>query len=236
MIRCALLSIALLTLAGFALAEAPKYRGLSAVPFTEVRFSDEFWTPRLETNREKSLPHNFEWCEKTGRISNFAKAGKLMEGKFQGTYYNDSDVYKVIEGASYYLAANPDPALNKTVDDVIAKIAAAQQPDGYLFTFHTLNDPGKRWTDLRNGHELYCAGHLIEAAVAHFRATGKPALLDVAVKFADHIDGVFGPTKRHGVGGHEEIELALVKLYQVTGQRKYLELAKFFIDIRGERS
>ncbi len=236
MIRCLLLSIVLLILAGFAIAEAPKHRGLSAVPFTEVKFSDEFWTPRLEINREKSLPHNFEWCEKTGRISNFAKAGKLMEGKFEGILYNDSDVYKMLEGASYSLTIHPDPKLEKAVDDVIAKIAAAQQPDGYLYTFHTLKDPSKRWTNLRNGHELYCAGHLIEAAVAHFRATGKRTFLDVAVKCADCIDGVFGPTKRHGVGGHEELKLALVKLYQVTGQKKYLELAKFFIDIRGERS
>ena len=236
MIRCLLLSIALLTFAGFAFAEAPKHRVLSAVPFTEVKFSDEFWTPRLEINREKSLPHNFEWCEKTDRISNFAKAGKLMEGKFQGIFFNDSDVYKMLEGASYSLAIHPDPTLEKTVDDVIAKIAAAQQPDGYLYTFHTLKDPSKRWTNLRNGHELYCAGHMIEAAVAHFRATGKRTFLDVAVKCADCIDGVFGPTRRHGVGGHEEIKLALVKLYQVTGQQKYLELAKFFIDIRGERS
>jgi hypothetical protein len=216
-------------------AEGPKFRKFSAVPFTEVKFQDVFWTPRLVTNREKSLPHNFEWCEKTGRISNFAKAGKLMEGKFEGIFFNDSDVFKVLEGASYSLAAHPDPAMEKTIDDILVKIAAAQQPDGYLNTYYTLAEPGKRWTNLKDMHELYCAGHLIEGAVAHYRATGKRTFLDVAIKYADHIDSVFGPTKRHGLCGCEEVELALVKLYQTTGQQKYLDLSKFFIDMRGNK-
>ena len=159
-----------------------------------------------------------------------------MEGKFQGLVFNDSDVYKVLEAASYSLAAHPDPALEKTVDEIIAKIAAAQQPDGYLNTYFTLAEPGKRLTNLRDMHEMYCCGHLIEAAVAHFRATGKRTLLDVAIKYADFIDGVFGPTKRQGVPGHEEIELALVKLSQATGQEKYATLAKYFIDTRGDKS
>jgi len=234
--RFFLLGIALLSLARVASAEGPAYRRLSAVPFTEVQFHDVFWTPRLETNRAVSLPHNFQWCERTGRINNFAKAGKLMDGKFEGICFNDSDVYKVLEGASYSLAAHPDPALEKTVDAVIAKIAAAQQPDGYLNTYYTLAEPGKRWTNLRDKHELYCAGHLIEAAVAHWRATGKRTLLDAAVKYADYIDSVFGPTKRQGCPGHEEIELALIKLYQATGREKYFDLAKYFIDVRGDRS
>jgi DUF1680 family protein len=217
-------------------AEEPKHRTLSAVPFTEVHFRDAFWAPRQETSREESLPHNFAWCEQTGRIANFARAGKLEAGKFQGIYFNDSDVYKVLEGASYSLAAHPDSVLEKTVDGVIAKIAAAQQPDGYLNTYYTLAEPGKRWTNLATMHELYCAGHLIEAAVAHYRATGKRSLLDVAVKFADCIDNTFGPTKRHGLCGHEEIELALVKLYQTTGQQKYLDLARFFLEMRGNKA
>ena len=214
----------LLVSAAIAADDVPKHRLLSGVPFTDVKLEDEFWKPRIETNRTASLPHNIEWCKKTGRIDNFAKSGKLMEGKFQGLVFNDSDVYKVLEAASYSLAAHPDPALEKTVDEIIAKIAAAQQPDGYLNTYFTLAEPGKRLTNLRDMHELYCCGHLIEAAVAHFRATGKRTLLDVAVKYADFIDGVFGPTKRQGVPGHEEIELALVKLSQATGQEKYAAL------------
>ena len=224
----------LLTTATFSLAaETPSHRVLKAVPFTEVHFQDTFWMPRLVTNHETSLPHNFEWCENTGRISNFAKAGKLEQGKFKGLCFNDSDVYKVLEGASYSLATSPDPALEKTVDEVIAKIASAQQPDGYLNTYFTLTGPDKRWSNLGTMHELYCAGHLVEAAVAHYRATGKRTLLDVALKFVDYIDSVFGPTKRRGLPGHEELELALVKLYQLTGQQKYLDLAEFFIDMRG---
>jgi DUF1680 family protein len=217
-------------------AESPKHRVLTEVPFTAVKFQDEFWAPRLETNRVQSLPHNFQWCEKTGRITNFDKAARRMEGKFQGFMFNDSDVYKVLEAASYSLAAHPDPALEKQADDIIARIVAARQPDGYLNTYYTLAEPGKRWTNLRDMHEMYCAGHLIEAATAYFRATGKRSLLDAAVKMADHIDGVFGPTKRQGVPGHEELELALVKLFQVTGQQKYFDLAKYFIDTRGDKT
>jgi DUF1680 family protein len=216
-----------------AAAEAPKHLALRAVPFTEVKVGDRFWAPRIETNRAKSLPHNFKWCEETGRISNFVKAAR-REGKFEGIYFNDSDVYKVLEGASYSLADRRDPALEKTVDEVIAKIASAQQPDGYLNTYYTLAEPGKRWTNLAAMHELYCAGHLIEAAVAHYRATGKKTLFDVAVKFADHIDAMFGPGKEPGICGHEEIELALVKLYQVTGNERYMTLARRMLDLRGD--
>jgi len=206
---------------------------LSGVPFTQVKIADDFWSPRLKTNREQSLPHNFEWCEKTGRISNFDKAAK-KEGKFQGIFFNDSDLYKVLEGASYSLSTHPDPALDKQVDETIARIAAAQQGDGYLNTYYTLVEPDKRWSNLPVRHELYCAGHMFEAAVAHFRATGKRTFLDVACRYADYIDTIFGPApKRNGVPGHEEIELALVKLYQVTGNEKYFKLAKFFVDMRG---
>jgi hypothetical protein len=217
-------------------ADGPKHRKLSAVPFTEVKVRDDFWAPRIRTNREKSLPHTFQWCEKTGRLSNFAKAGKLMEGEFEGIYFNDSDVYKVLEGAAYSLADHPDPVLEKMVDDVIAKIAAAQQENGYLNSYYTLKAPDKKWTNLRGMHELYCAGHLTEGAVAHHRATGKRTLLDVAVKFADRIDEIFGPQKRHDVPGHEELELALVKLYELTGEERYFDLAKFFLDVRGDES
>jgi DUF1680 family protein len=217
-------------------AEAPQHRKLSAVPFTAVKVQDDFWAPRIRINREKSLPHNFKWCEQTGRFSNFAKAGGSTQGKFEGIYFNDSDVYKVLEGAAYSLADHPDPVLQKMTDEVIAKIASAQQKDGYLNTFFTLAQPGKRWTNLSAMHELYCAGHMIEGAVAHYRATGKKAFLDVAVKFADHIDREFGPGRRPDPCGHEEIELALVKLFQATGEKRYFDLAKFFIDARGDAS
>jgi uncharacterized protein len=208
-------------------------RKLRPVYFTDVKITDSFFAPRIETNRKVSIPHNLDWCEKTGRISNFAKAGKLMEGQFQGIYYDDSDLYKVLEGASYSLAQSPDPELERRLDEIIAKIAAAQHPDGYINTYYTIKEPGKRWTNLKDMHELYCGGHLIEAAVAHHRATGKRNLLDVAIKFADHVDGVFGPDKRHDVCGHEEIELALIKLYHLTGDQKYFKLAQFFLDMRG---
>jgi len=215
-------------------APAPKLGKLVGVPFTQIKLHDAFWGPRLKTNREKSIPHNFRWCEETGRISNFDKAAGRLEGKFEGIFFNDSDVYKVLEGASYALADHPDPALDKEVDAVIAKIAAAQQPNGYLNTYFTLVEPDKKWINFRKMHELYCAGHLIEAAVAHHRATGKRSFLDVALKLADHLAETFGPDKRLEVPGHEEVELALVKLYQLTGQEKYLKLAEFFVSIRGD--
>ncbi len=230
-----LAALALLTIVTTAQAEGPKHRRLTAVPFTEVKIQDEFWAPRIKTNREKCLPHNFKWCEQTGRFNNFAKAGGLMEGKFEGIFFNDSDVYKVLEGAAYSLADHPDPKLDKMFDDVVAKIAAAQQPNGYLNSYYTLVEPDKKWTNCRVKHELYCAGHMIEGAVAHYRATGKKNFLDVAVKFADRIDAIFGPDKRWDVPGHEEPELALVKLYELTGEERYFNLAKFFIDARGDK-
>jgi len=209
---------------------------LQAVPFTDVQITDAFWAPRIETNRTRTLPHNFKWCRQTGRFSNFAKAGGKAEGGFQGIFFNDSDVYKVLEGAAYSLQAHPDPKLEKDLDQVIAWIAAAQRPNGYLNSYYTLKEPKNKWTNCRVRHELYCAGHLFEAAVAHHRATGKKTLLDVATRLADRIDEIFGPDKRHDVPGHEEIELALVKLYRVTGREKYLKLAKFFLDIRGRKT
>jgi uncharacterized protein len=211
----------------------PPHRKLKAVPFTDVKVRDGFWAPRLQTNREKSLPHNFKWCEETRRFANFAVAAGLEQGKFEGIYFNDSDVYKVLEGASYSLADHPDPVLDKMTDEVISKIAAAQRPSGYLNTYYTLVEPGKEWTDCAVKHEMYCAGHLIEAAVAHFRATGKRNLLDVAIKFADYLDAMFGPGKRTDVPGHEELELALVKLYELTGEERYLKLSQFYLQARG---
>ena len=206
---------------------------LNAVPFTQVKLTDNFWAPRIEINRTVTLPQCFHQCEITNRIRNFEIAGGLKEGKFDGIYFNDSDVYKVVEGASYSLWVHHDPELDKYLDDLIAKFALAQQKDGYLNTYFTLVEPDKRWTNLPVMHELYCAGHLFESAVAHYQATGKRNLLDIAIKFADYIDSVFGEDRLIGVAGHEEIELALVKLFEVTGEERYLNLAKFFIDKKG---
>jgi DUF1680 family protein len=219
-------------IASHVVAETPATQ-VQAVPFQDVRVKDDFWTPRIETNRKVTVEANLLQCERTGRIRNFAVAGKLEEGKHEGALYNDSDVYKVIEGVAYTLAGHPDADLEKRADAVIDKIAAAQQADGYLNTYYTLVKPNERWKNIQYGHELYCAGHLIEVAVAYKQATGKTKLLDVARKFADHIAGVFGPDKRQDCCGHEEIELALVKLYGATGEKKYLDLAVFFLDVRG---
>jgi DUF1680 family protein len=206
---------------------------LTPVPFTQVRLTDQFWSPRLETNRAATIPHVFKMCETTGRIDNFAKAAGVMPGEFRGIYYDDSDVYKAIEGAAYSLTTHPDPELDKYLDVLIAKIAAAQRPDGYLNTYFTLTGLDARYTNLKDKHELYCAGHLFEAAVAHHRATGKRTLLDVATKFADQIASVFGPGKRRDVEGHEEIELALVKLADATNNPAYRDLARHFLHLRG---
>lgn len=214
--------------------------GLKAVPFTAVRVDDSFWRPRIETNRTVTIPTNFEKSEETGRISNFARAGGLEEGPHQGLHYDDSDVFKIIEGAAYSLSQTPDPKLEAYLDDLIAKIAAAQEEDGYLYTIRTLEAVAtskragqERWSYLVHSHELYNVGHLYEAAVAHYRATGKRTLLDVAIENADLITEIFGPGKNHDVPGHQEIEIGLAKLYQVTGEEKYLQLAKFFLDQRG---
>ncbi|MHC4759689.1 MAG: glycoside hydrolase family 127 protein, partial [Planctomycetota bacterium] len=153
----------------------------------------------------------------------------------EGAFFNDSDLYKIIEGAAHSLQLHPDPELEKYVDSIIDKIAAAQWGDGYLYAFYSVpkRQPEKRWTDTRVKHELYCAGHFFEAAVAYYQATGKPKALNVAKGLADYIDSVFGPDGKHDIPGHQEIEIGLVKLYQVTGNRKYLALGKFFLDERG---
>jgi hypothetical protein len=212
------------------------------VPFTAVRVEDGFWTPRMETNRVTTVWYDFQKCEETGRIDNFAKAGKLMKGEFRGTPFDDSDVFKVIEGAAYTLAVHPDPKLDKYLDALIVKIAAAQEPDGYLYTARTIDPKCRldffgpaRWSRLAGSHELYNAGHLYEAAVAHFQATGKRSLLSVAIKSADLICRTFGPApgQLQEPPGHEEIEIGLVKLFRATGSRKYLEQARFFCDLRG---
>ena len=202
------------------------------VPFTRVRIEDRFWSKRLRAHQSATLKACIEQCEKTGRFSNFAKAGGLMEGEFEGIYYNDSDVYKVIEGIAYSLMNHPDRELEERTDALIDWIVAAQEDDGYLQTYFTLKEPDRKWTDM-NKHECYCAGHLIEAAIAYKQATGKTKLFDAARRLADHIDSLFGPGKRHWVTGHQELELALVKLYAETDDSRYWKLAHFLLEERG---
>lgn len=209
--------------------------GLRPVPFTQVQVSDNFWAPRRETNRLVSIPVNFANLEKYGNLENLRLAARKATTGYRGPVFMDSDVYKALEAASYSLATDPDPALEKQLDDIIAILAAAQQPDGYLNSYFTVKEPSQRWKNLRDWHELYCAGHLFEAAVAHYEATGKRTFLDIATRFADHIANTFGPGRRMGYPGHPEIELALVKLARVTGEQKYFNLARFFIENRGRK-
>jgi DUF1680 family protein len=208
----------------------------SLLPLNNVTIDGGFWGPRLEINRQRTLPIEYKQCKDTGRIDAFRLDWKPGAGPAPHIFW-DSDVAKWIEAASYALNSHPDAALEGVVDETIALIASAQQADGYLNTHFTVVEPGKRWTNLRDRHELYCAGHLIEAGVAHFQATGKRALLDVVCRYADHIAAVFGPgpAQKRGYPGHEEIELALVKLYRATGERRYLDLSLYFINERGSQ-
>jgi DUF1680 family protein len=231
---CSLCSV----LASFSQAAPPSdssFAKLRAVPFTDVQIRDSFWAPRRDTNRLASIPVNFDNLEKAKNLENLRLAGKRETNGFTGPVFMDSDVYKALEAAAYSLATNPDPALDRRVDEIIAILAAAQMPDGYLNSYYTVKEPGRRWVNLRDNHELYCAGHMFEAAVAHYQATGKRNFLSIATRFADNIDSVFGPGKRMGYPGHPEIELALVKLWQVTGERRYFELARFFVENRGRK-
>jgi hypothetical protein len=215
---------------------------ITPVPFTNVQLHDNFWLPRILTNTEVTIPIAFQQSEETGRIKNFEIAGGLKKGGFCSKYaFDDSDVFKIIEGASYSLMIKPDPEMETYLDSLIFKISLAQEDDGYLYTNRTIMGDsamemaGKsRWVnESEHSHELYNAGHLYEAAVAHFQATGKRTLLDIAIKNANLIDKEFGWGKIEKYPGHQEIEIGLVKLYRVTGEKKYLDLAKFFLDVRG---
>jgi DUF1680 family protein len=204
------------------------------VPFTSVTLDGGLWGRLMETNRRATLPIEYKKCKETGRIDAFRLDWKPGQPNPPHIFW-DSDVSKWIEAAAYSLATHPDPELEKQVDDAVDLIAGAQQPDGYLNTHFTVVEPEKRWTNLRDCHELYCAGNLLEGAVAYHAATGKRKFLDVACRYADYIDATFGPREgqKRGYCGHEEIELALVKLHHATGVRRYLDLAAFFIDERG---
>jgi DUF1680 family protein len=212
--------------------DAQNYQ-LKPVPFNQVTINDNFWAPRLASHANVTL----ETCiaqmqDSTERINNFARAAGIMEGQHQGIYFDDSDVYKAMEGIAYSLINNPNPEREALLDKWIKLIAGAQQEDGYLNTFYTLNHPDERWTDMEK-HEMYCGGHMIEAAVAHYKATGKETFLNVAINFADYLAKNFGPGKKHWVAGHQEIELALVKLYHETNDKKYLDLAYWLLEERG---
>ncbi len=205
------------------------------IPLTEVQIDDSFWNERLRINREVSLPYQYWQCKETGRIDAFKLQWQPGTGSAPNIAW-DSDVAKWVEAASYSLATHPDADLAAQLEEVVSLIASAQQPDGYLNTHFTQVDQEKRWENLQDAHELYCAGHLFEAAVAHFQATGKRDLLDVACRYADYISTVFGweEGKIHGYCGHEEIELALVKLYRATREKRYLELSRYFVEERGQ--
>ena len=202
------------------------------IPFQSVKIASSFWTPVIETVATATVRVCLDKCEETGRLDNFRKAAGRMEGPFCGIYYDDSDVYKVLEGAAYCLKLHPDAETEARVDGIIDDICAAQQPDGYINTFYTLTGPEKRWTDM-GMHEDYCIGHLIEAAVAYFQATGKDALLQCAIRAADHMMALFGPGKRHWVVGHEEPELALVRLWRLTGEKRFLAFSSWLLSERG---
>jgi len=207
----------------------------------DVSVTGGFWLPRIETNRLVTLRSDFAKCRETGRIANFTNAAVRAWGTHKGMYYDDSDVYKVMEGAAYCLAEHPDPELDAYMTWLIGQMAKAQEPDGYLYTARTLGAGSvrkwPRWEWLHTGHELYNMGHMIEAAVALKEATGRTDFMDIAVKNADLICRTFGygPTEIRDTSGHQEIELALCRLFRATGERRYLEKAKFFLDMRGRR-
>ncbi|AHJ98272.1 glycoside hydrolase family 127 protein [Hymenobacter swuensis] len=215
---------------------------IQAVSFTKVKLADSFWLPRLKTNTDVTIPASFQRCEATNRVKNFEMAA-ARQGKFATIFpFDDTDIYKTIEGASYSLKLYPDEKLDEYMGLLIKKVAAAQEPDGYLYTARTI-DPAhphewagpERWVKERElSHELYNAGHLYEAAAAHYEATGKKNLLNIALKNADLVCATFGPGKRAVAPGHEIVEMGLVKLYRVTGKPEYLSTAKFFLDQRGQ--
>jgi len=214
---------------------------IQPVPFTSVKLTDQFWTKRIETNRTATIPASFARCESTGRVKNFVMAAE-HQGKFCTAYpFDDTDIYKTIEGASYSLAVHPDPKLSAYIDSLIDTIGKAQEPDGYLYTARSI-DPvhpqswagAERWiNEQKSSHELYNCGHMYEAAAAHYMATGKRNFLNIALKNADLLVRTFGPDKKHVAPGHEIVEMGLVRLYRITGKKDYLSLAKFFIDQRG---
>ncbi|MCE5198058.1 MAG: beta-L-arabinofuranosidase domain-containing protein [Armatimonadota bacterium] len=208
--------------------------GNSPLPFNKVKIEDNFWGPRIRTNAKQTIPTQFKQLEDTGRLAAFKLEWKPGMEPVPHIFW-DSDVAKWIEAAAYTISVQSDASIEAMMNKTVDLLVSSQQPDGYINSHYTVVEPENRWTNLRDCHELYCAGHLMEAAVAHYRATGKRTLLDAMCKYADYIDSVFGvePGKKRGYCGHEEIELALVKLYEVTGNDRYLKLSEYFIEERG---
>jgi len=215
-----------------------KHTVFHPVSIDKVRFTDKFWNNYREMNKKVMLPAQYHLSEETGRIDNFRRASGKIKAPFKGMFFNDSDVYKWVEAASWVLTSDPDKELQALLESVINEIADAQQADGYLNTYFMFEREVERWTNF-DLHEMYCAGHMIQAAVAHYRATGETKLLDVATRFADYMFIHFGNEsdgKKFALDGHPEIEMALVELYRITGQENYLNLAKYFVDARGYKS
>ncbi|MGZ3872854.1 MAG: glycoside hydrolase family 127 protein [Mucilaginibacter sp.] len=217
---------------------------IQPVSFTQVHVNDRFWEPKMEVNANVTIPYVLAQCKTNGRVDNFLRAAKLLDGDKLSEYpFDDTDIYKVIEGASYAMQVKSNPMLDRYIDTLISIIGAAQEPDGYLYTFRTVNAKkphewigAKRWQNEEIlSHELYDAGHLYEAAIAHYQATGKRTLLNIALKNADLLARTFGYGKIEEYPGHQIVEIGLAKLYRVTGNKKYLDLAKFFLDIRGPK-
>ncbi len=233
-IRFVILGLALCLVHGYLnCQESPRnIKLVNQVDFAHVHIDDGFWSPRLEKHLGVTLPVCIDQIEnRTGRIRNFERAA-LGRGEHSGIFFDDSDVYKAMEGMAYALATNRNAELEAKLDEWVDKIAAAQQPDGYINTFYTLTGLRNRWTDM-DKHEMYCAGHMIEAGVAYYQATGKRKLMDVGMRMAEHAMSLFDVGKGHWVPGHEEIELALVKLSLATGDRRYLDFAHHLLEQRG---
>ena len=215
---------------------------LASIPLKDIQIQDRFWKERLDLVRKEIIPYQWEAmndrvpnAEPSHCIENYRIAAGQAQGSFYGEVFQDSDLAKWLEAVAYVLSFQPDPKLEKLADEAIELVCAAQQPDGYLNTFFTIKEPDQRWRNLREGHELYCAGHMMEAAVAYFEATGKRRLLDAMMRLADLIYNTFGPEegKIHAYPGHEEVELALFRMYRATGVRRYLEVSAYFINCRG---
>lgn len=202
---------------------------ITPIPIHAVEMREGFWKPRMEANRKASLPALLKLLEENGVVDNFRLVSKRKTGVRRGPYFTDSDLYKWMEAAAWTLQSSSDPALHKLLDDVIDEVVAAQCEDGYLNTFFTGDLAEQRFRNLGDEHELYCAGHLFQAAVAHYRSTGQTKLLDAATRYADYLVRTFGPGKNENVDGHPEVEMALIELYRTTGKRPYLDLAGFFL-------
>lgn len=212
---------------------ASPHAKLRTLPLDAVEIDGGFWKRWQDTNQAVSLRHGYRQLEKSGNFNNLLLAAGKGEGDYRTPVFMDSDVYKWLEAVGYELARHDDPELVQMADHAIRLVEDAQGEDGYLNSYWQVVEPQRRWQDLQHGHELYCAGHLFQAAVAYYRGTGDERLLNVSRRFADYIDSVFGPGKRAGTPGHPEVETALVELYRATGERRYLDLAIYFLDQRG---